>query len=317
MRANPLQIGPRTTAWLKRALTIAVVIAVSAYVIKEARRIDWAEVAEAARSYGPTALTAALLLSLPGQLSCACLDLIGRHATRHELSIPRVMLISYTGYFFSLNLGPLVGGLAFRYHLYAPYGLSALRVGQIIALSVLTNWSGYVLVAGAVLAYQPPELLANWGPGTAVLRGIGFLLIGLAAAYFALCAARGGTRLRWRNSDLLLPTLGIATAQVALSITNWASIGAVLTWLIPGDTGWLEIMPVLMISAIAGIWSHVPGGLGVTEVVFLNMLGHRVAVGELLAAVLIFRVIYYLLPFLISLCCYLYLQPSARKLPAP
>jgi uncharacterized membrane protein YbhN (UPF0104 family) len=288
-------------------------VVVCVYVIKEARDVDWNGVLEASQAYGAQALVVALLLSIPSQLSNACLDLIGRHATGHRIPIHRVMLISYTGYFYSLNLGALVGGLAFRYSLYAPYRLTALQISQIILLSVLTNWSGYMLIGGAVLAYQPPELPAEWSPGTPVLRGLGILLLGTAIAYLMLCTFRGGTRVRWRDNDFRLPSLGIATIQVGLSITNWAGMGIVLTWLMPEPVGWLEVMPALMASAIAGIWSHVPGGLGVTEAVFATMLSHRTAESEILAAVLIFRVMYYLIPFVLSTVCYVYLQFSARS----
>jgi hypothetical protein len=105
-----------------------------------------------------------------GTLACAGFDLIGRHVTGHGLGVPRTSLISFTGYFFSLNLGALVGGLAFRYRLYMPYGLSGFTISQIIGLSVVTNWSGYVVIAGAVMAYQPPELPPGWEVGSAVRR---------------------------------------------------------------------------------------------------------------------------------------------------
>jgi uncharacterized membrane protein YbhN (UPF0104 family) len=68
-----------------------------------------------------------------------------------------------------------------------------------------------------------------------------------------------------------------------------------------------------MISAIAGAWSHIPGGLGVTEVVFLTLLGHRIDAGELLAALLAFRAIYYFLPFLLAMATYVYLETTAGK----
>jgi hypothetical protein len=307
--------GFRATAvpWLKRAATIAIVVAIVVLVVREARRIEWPEVLEALQGYGFATLAIAFAITLPGQLACACFDLIGRHATGHKLPVPRVMLISFAGYYFSLNLGALVGGLAFRYRLYVPHGFAPMTISQIIGLSVLTNWSGYVLVAGVVLAYQPPDLPDDWGPGSAVLRGIGFALLAVAAAYIILCAVRGGMRVRWRGSELELPTLGVAAIQFALSIASWGTIGAVLTWLLPDEIGWFAVMPVLMISAIAGIWSHVPGGLGVTEFVFLTLLGHLVGETTLVAAVLAFRAVYYVLPFLTAIAVYAYLEATARR----
>jgi uncharacterized membrane protein YbhN (UPF0104 family) len=298
---------------LKKAATIAIVAVAVFLVVRGARGIDWADVLGALRNYDLSILAVALALVIPGQLACACFDLIGRHATGHLLSVPRVMLISLTGYNFSLNLGALIGGLAFRYRLYAPYGLAPMTIAQIIGLSVLTNWSGYVLLAGLVLTFEPPELPGGWGPGSTVLRGVGIALLVATAAYLILCATRGGTRVRWKGSELQLPTLRVAAVQFALSLASWSVIGALITWLLPGDVGWLTVMPILMISAIAGIWSHIPAGLGITEVVFVTLLGQRVNSSELLAALLVFRVLYYLAPFLVALATYAYLEKTASS----
>jgi len=307
-------VGGRSLEALKKVATTAVVAIAVLLVVRGARRIDWADVLGALQGYDFATLMAALALVIPGQLVCACFDLIGRHATRHPVPVPRVMLISLTGYNFSLNLGALIGGLAFRYRLYAPYGLAPMTIAQIIGLSVLTNWSGYMLLAGLVLAYEPPGLPTDWGPGPAVLRWVGIGLLVVTAAYLVLCATRGGTRVRWKGSVLRVPTLQVAAVQFALSIASWSIIGALIVWLLPGDVGWLTVMPVLLISSIAGVWSHIPGGLGITEMVFVTLLGQRGGDSELLAALLVFRVLYYLAPFLVALAAYAYLTATARGL---
>ncbi len=305
--------GGRALDVLKKAAAIVILAVAIFLVVRGARRIDWAAVLGTVRSYDLATLAVAFALVIPGQLACACFDLVGREATGHRISVPRVMLISHAGYNFSLNLGALIGGLAFRYRLYAPYGLAPMTIAQIIGLSVLTNWSGYVLLAGLVLVYEPPELPSGWGPGSTVLRGAGIVLLVLTAAYLALCAAKGGTSVRWKGSELRLPTLRVAAAQFALSIASWSVIGALIAWLLPGDVGWLTVMPILMMSSIAGVWSHIPGGLGITEVVFVTLLGQRVDGSVLLAALLVFRVVYYLAPFLVALVAYAYLETTARS----
>jgi hypothetical protein len=113
------------------------------------------------------------------------------------------------------------------------------------------------------------------------------------------------------ESAFRLPTIRIAAAQFALSAISWGSIGGIITWLLQGEVGWFTVMPVLMMSAIAGIWSHIPSGLGVTEVVFLSLLGHAVPESRLLAAVLAFRVVYYIIPFAIAALVYFYLEATA------
>jgi hypothetical protein len=206
-----------------------------------------------------------------------------------------------------------VGGLAFRYRLYMPYGLSGFTISQIIGLSVVTNWSGYVVIAGAVMAYQPPELPPGWEVGSAVLRATGIALLCLASAYIALCVIKGGSSLKLKDFELQIPSIGVAAMQFSLSAISWGSIGAVITWLLKGEVSWFAVMPVVMMSAIAGIWSHIPSGLGVTEVVFLSLLGHVVPDSRLLATILVFRITYYIVPFVLAALAYFYLEGTAKR----
>lgn len=298
---------------LRRVAILAVLALITVLILNKAREMDWPEVLNALTAYDTTGVAVAFALGVPAYLACASFDLIGRHVTGHRLSMRRTSLISFTGYFFSLNLGALVGGLAFRYRLYMRYGLSGTTISQIIGLSVVTNWSGYVVIAGAVMVYRPPELPPGWEVGSTVLRATGIVLLLAAAAYVALCAAKGGSSLKLKGLEIRIPSFGIAMMQFALSAISWGSIGAVITWLLQGEASWFAVMPVLMMSAIAGIWSHIPSGLGVTEVVFLSLLDHVVADSRLLAAIVVFRVTYYIVPFVLAALAYSYLEATAKR----
>lgn len=298
--------------FLKRAAVVVFMAIATALVVSKAREMDWPQVLQAVKAYDLETLAMAFAIAVPAFLACASFDLVGRHATGHSLSALRTAIISYTGYFFSLNLGALVGGLAFRYRLYMPYGLSTMTISQVIGLSIVTNWSGYVLIAGAVMAWQPPELPPGWNVSASLLRGIGIFLLLLAAGYIAVSIIKGGSSVRLKDSRFDIPTIGVTAIQVGLSMLSWGSIGAVITWLLQGEVSWFAVMPVLMMSAIAGIWSHVPSGLGVTEVVFVSLLGHLAPESQLLAAVLVFRIVYYIVPFMVAVLAYFYLEATAR-----
>ena len=298
---------------LKRVAILAFLALVTLLIVDKAREMNWPEVLNALRAYDASGVAVAFALVIPAYLACSGFDLIGRHVTRHRLGIRRTSLISFTGYFFSLNLGALIGGLAFRYRLYMRYGLSGMTISQIIGLSVVTNWSGYVVIAGAVLVYRPPELPPGWEVGSAVLRATGIVLLLAAVAYIALCATKGSSHLKLKGLELTIPSFGTAAIQFALSAISWGSIGAVITWLLQGEVSWFAVMPVLMMSAIAGIWSHIPSGLGVTEVVFLSLLDHVVADSRLLAAIVVFRVTYYIVPFILAALAYFYLEATAKR----
>jgi len=298
-------------AWLQRAAIAAFLIYVSALAVDQFRQLDFAAVVAAVVNYSPAVVALAVAAAVPAVVACASFDLIGRHLVGQPLPVGRTMLISFTGYYFSLNLGALIGGLAFRYRLYGSHGLGLAPTGKIVGLTILTNWLGYVLLAGLVLTFRPPTLPTDWGPGSAVLRALGIGCLLALVAYFWLCGLRGGSDWRFRKLVLPLPTLRVAVVQLLLSLLSWGGITAMLVILLPGSPGPFTVLPVLMISSIAGIWSHVPGGVGIIELVFLKLLSDQLPASELVAAVLAFRVIYYLIPFAMAVVSYLYLEKTS------
>ena len=75
-----------------------------------------------------------------------------------------------------------------------------------------------------------------------------------------------------------------------------------------------DVLTVLLVGAIAGVVAHVPAGIGVFEVVFVSLLGHRVPEAQLLAALLGYRAIYYIAPMAIASVMYLVMELKAKKL---
>ncbi len=298
-------------AYAKRALTVIVLCALAIVIVIRARSVNWPEVLEALRGFGPAKILVAIAITLPAQLACASYDLVSRHVTGHTARAWRVMLISYTGYYFSLNLGGILGGVAFRYRLYMPYGFSPLTVTQIIVLTLVTNWSGYVLLTGALLAYQPLALPASWHIGMAALRPIGVTLVALTGAYVLACAWRGGKRVKMWNTELRVPGVGTAAVQLLLSLISWGTIGAVVCWLLPGSS-WLDVTEAMLLASFVALWAHIPSGLGIIELILLSLLGDKFSEGDLLAALLVFRAVYFLIPFGVSIAAFFYLEATAR-----
>jgi uncharacterized membrane protein YbhN (UPF0104 family) len=169
-------------------------------------------------------------------------------------------------------------------------------------------------MAGGLLVFAPPDLPPEWNAPDVLLRAVGFALLTLAAFYFGLCFHKGGQRIRWRDRTLTIPSLGIAGVQIVLSVVSWSAVGAVITWLLPEGVSWFAVMPVLLTSAVAGVISHVPGGIGVLEAVFVAMLGHEVGKPRLVGALLAFRACYYLVPFAISAAVFGVLEATAGDL---
>lgn len=169
--ARAVAVPPKSTAvtsgpwwpWLKRGLTLVFFALVGWLLIGQARTIEWSKVAIALADYPVTAVGGAVLLSAASFVLYSSFDLLGRHYTGHTLGTPTVMVITFISYVFNLNLGALVGGVAFRYRLYSRLGIENSTITRIMAFSMLTNWMGYLLLGGLVFAVQPPTPPADWG----------------------------------------------------------------------------------------------------------------------------------------------------------
>ena len=306
----------RSQSWYpaaKRALTLLFFVAVLGLVANHARNIDWDSVWDAVRAYSVgTLLLAAGFAAASHALYCGY-DLIGRHETGHRLSSRKVMGIGFTCYAFNLNLGSLVGGVALRYRLYARLGLHAETITKILALSVLTNWLGYFFVAGCVFLFAGLTMPPGWELGSEGLRWVGAALLVAAAAYVGLCSLSTRREWRIRGRALHLPSGPMAALQLVLSATNWMVIGGVVWVLLQHRIDYASVLGVLLIAAVAGVIAHVPAGLGVLEAVFIALLSHRITQTELLAALLAYRAIYYLMPLALALALFIAFETGAKR----
>jgi uncharacterized membrane protein YbhN (UPF0104 family) len=295
--------------WLSAAFAIAVV----ALLAWAARQIDWHEVGDALRQLPVGVLVAGGALCALSHLIYSGYDLIGKRWTRHRVPARRVMLITFISYAFNLNLGSLVGGVAMRLRLYAREGLRHPVPAKVLALSMASNWLGYGLLAGGLFLFgwlAPP---ADWRIGAAALRGLGALMWVIVLGYLALCAFSPRREFRWRGHNFFVPSLRIALMQLLIASANWLTIGAVLWVLLQQDVDYGHTLAVLLVAAVAGVITHVPAGLGVLEGVFVAFLGPTLGDGQVLAALIAYRALYYLAPLAVAAIAYFVLEAKARR----
>jgi len=306
----------RSWRWLGRGLGLMLGMAVIAVLARLAVGIDWAAVGQGLAGMSPRLLLAATAVSLTSHLLYGCLELLSRRYTGHDLPTLQVLLIGTTSYAFNLSLGSVLGGLACRARLYTRQGLEGGRIARIFTFSLVSNWLGYLLLAGVVFTAAPPELPPAWGlPELASggMRCLGLALLGLTLLYLALCARHGGRALAIRQHLWPVPHLKMALAQVGISVAHWASMGALLALLLGGRAPYLQVLAVLLIAAVAGVLTHVPAGLGVLEAVFVVLLAHRLPATTVLAALVTYRLMFYLLPLVVGAAVFLRMEASAAR----
>ena len=210
-------------------------------------------------------------------------------------------LASFTSYAFSFTLGfPLVTAGAVRYWIYGPAGLSAGKVAGLTVVAGITFWLGMGLVVGAgfLSASDPIADIDHFHPLANRLIGAG--VIGALIVYLAWIS-----RMRWRRAavvgDLKLPGPMLTLGQMALGVVDICSAAAALYVLLPQDIrfGFPVFATLYSFAAMLGIASHAPGGLGVFEATILQGVGG--SQDAVLASLLLFRGIYYAVPFVAAM----------------
>lgn len=192
----------------------------------------------------------------------------------------------------TLGFHAFTGG-AVRYRIYMTAGLGAGDVVRIVSLASLGVGLGYA-VLGVVALWLEPTVARGWGriASIALLIVMGGLLLWLA---------RRPRTLRLRRWSLVLPGAGTTAMQMLIGgVEMSAAIGAMYVLLPTAATiGFVDFVPIYLAAVLAGIISHAPGGLGVFEAILLSAFPASVR-AEVLAALLCYRLVYNLLPFVLA-----------------
>jgi len=304
--------APRWRPFLWPAVALAFFALVAWLIADYVKAIDWAGVRQALEGYSPRILLGAAGLAALSHLAYASYDLLGRSYAGHDLPARRVLGVAFISYAFNLNLGSLVGGFGFRLRLYHRLGLRAAQIGHVIALSLVTNWSGWLMLAGIAFAtgqFPLPESLALSALG---LQALGLAMVALSIGYVALCF--GSRRRRWmlRGYAFRLPSGPMALAQVALASFNWLLIGTIVWLLMPRGLAYGPVVATQLSAAMLAVPTHVPGGLGVIEAIFIAALGGGSVPSGLIAALLAYRALYYLAPLAVAAVLYFVVEAGER-----
>jgi uncharacterized membrane protein YbhN (UPF0104 family) len=302
----------RAWVWFKRVAPWALAALVLTLVARQAQTVEWPAVGRALQALSLLQMLIAAGLALLSYGLYAGFDLVGRRLTGHTLSVPRTLATAAISYAFNLNFGALVGGFGLRLRLYLRGGVATATVAQVIGHSMVTNWLGYLWVAGGVLLIAPPRLPESWAMSNLVLRAIGAVMVALALTYLVVCTGSRRRELAWRGHTLALPGARLAWLQALLGGASWMLIGAIVWSLFGGRIDYLAVLGALLLAAVAGVLTHVPAGLGVLEAVFVATLGDRLPATEVLATVLAYRAAYYLLPLMLALPAYAWSEAAAR-----
>ncbi len=279
------------------------IVAIGIYVLhKLASEVHWRDVkADIAHSSWKT-LGFAFFWTALSFLAIAFYDVLAvRSVAKGKIPDTIAGLAGASGSAISNLLGfSYLTGTAVRYRLYAALGLDLSSVSGVIATSWVAFWMGLTLILGLLLTLHPSGLSTVLPLNTITETAIGVVLL-LAIAGLYIWLSRSARRLSIAGFSFALPGVRLAGGLTIVAILDITGAAMTLYVLMPADL--VQSYPyffVVYIGAIAfGILSHAPAGLGVFEATLIAGLG-AAGRSDVLAALLLYRLIYTLLPFLIA-----------------
>lgn len=283
---------------LSAVVTLLLTLVAIGIVVHALNEITWPKIQSSLEHVGARRFAWSLLFTGASYLTLTGFDWLGMTYIGARIGYGRVALTS----FLSLSIGHTVGFAplssgAIRYRYYSEVGLDAAQVAQVIALSAVTVALGEVGLCGLALLWQPAlgGKLLHVGRDLAVLIGAGCLVLPLA---YLAAAGLVRRQLRWRQWSFRMPSLKIALAQILLGILNYALVSAALYSVFSsvGNAGFAEVATAYVAGNLAALISHVPGGLGILEMVIGALFPGKDSIGPLIA----FRIAYYLIPLLLG-----------------
>src|SRR4030081_1665758 len=211
---------------------------------------------------------------------------------------------SFTSYTIGHNIGATVfTGGAIRFRIYSDYGLTAIDVAKICFLSGLTFWLGNLVVLGVGMTYHPHATSAMdlLPPAMNRLIAIG-CLAGIAAYFIWLVMGKNRRELGQNGWKVMLPSARLTLLQVLIGVVDLGFCALAMYLLMPAHPGidFISLAVVFILATLLGFASHAPGSLGVFDAAMLVALP-EFGREQLLATLLVFRILYFLIPFGISI----------------
>jgi glycosyltransferase 2 family protein len=288
-------------------------IALSAWLLyKELRGLSLDDLWESLVAIRPIHWFLAGLSTLVAYAALAGYDRIALMHLGRKVDWWFITICSFTTYALSHNVGAsVVSGAVVRYRAYSSKGLTPAEIGVLIAVCSFTFGLGTLLLGGLVLIIEP-DLTKRFGDVVPVEASTGtgifiLVVIGLyvAASFLKLRPVKIG------KINIFYPAPKVVLPQLIIAPVELIGAAGIIYFALPemGNPGYLVVLGIFLISFSAALISHAPGGLGILELVFVMGLPDMNP-ADVIAALLVFRLFYLLIPFAMALVVIFFFERS-------
>ncbi|MER2537210.1 MAG: YbhN family protein [Rhizobiaceae bacterium] len=214
-----------------------------------------------------------------------------------------IAVCSFTTYALSHNIGAsVVSGAVIRYRAYSSRGLTPREIGILVAFCSFTFALGVVLLTGIVLVLEP-GIIERFGEHLPSVLSVtsGYVLLALVA-FYVFGSWIGLKPLTIRSFSITYPRLPVVARQLVVGPLELLAAAGIVYFALPdaGNPGYVVVLGIFLISFSVALLSHAPGGVGVLELVFILGLPEMDST-DVLAALLVFRLFYLIVPFVAAL----------------
>ena len=291
----------RVRNWLLAALACVLAVVVLHALRGLLAEVHYQDIVSEISATAPLRLLLAVAATAASYVALTAYDASALRYAGATVRAGTVMLTAFIAFALSntVGLGVLTGG-AVRLRLYAAAGVEAQQVAQVVGFNAVAFGIGMSTVGAIGLAWDAGALAASLGVPSWLLQTLAALLLGSVAAFIVLCHVRREIRVH-QHWLLPLPPAALVLRQLCISALDLAFAAAALWCLLPAGAVTLPSFVAFYAVAVAlGVLSHVPGGLGVFEAVILLACAGRVPTEQVAGALVLYRIIYYLLPLLVA-----------------
>lgn len=284
------------------AISVTIVAIAAATLFRVFREIEFSGVIAALKTQSLHGLLASSGLIAAGYVVLTCYDVVALRAIgRTSVPYRVAAFASFTSYTIGHNFGASIftSGVI-RYRIYSAWGLSISDIARIAFITGMTYWLGNAFVLGCGILFAPDAASAINHLPTPINRLIGLAVLTAIAGYVAWLLPR--PRVIGRpNWQIVLPGPPATLVQIGIGSLDLAVVALAMYAVLPAQpaTDFLHLLVIFVTAMLIGVVSYVPGSLGVMEAaMFIALPQFRRE--DLLASLLTFRVLYFVLPLLLA-----------------
>lgn len=258
------------------------------------------------KQFAPSKILLAVLLTLVSYLLLTLYDYLAIRKLKSPLSYQQIAPVSFLAFTFSNTIGfSLLTGTSIRYKFYSELGLSGNNITQVVLACSVTFFLGLFFICGLALINFPAEQLSDLPLPTwffSLNRVIGILMLLGVISYFVF-SLMWKRSIQFRGFELAPPIFSLSLKQFLVSSIDWIVVGTLFYSLLPEVDGlsYLQVLSIFFVANAIGVLAHVPGGIGVFETVVTVTLSQYLPAEQILSSVIIYRLMYYIVPFILAL----------------